>query len=96
MLLSGTLIVGVGDTVASMVGQRIGRRRWPGSKKTLEGTVAALVATALTVEATLGLFGGGHSNHAALLLAAGLACVLEAVTEQAASPKRPETPVTAQ
>ncbi|XP_003738877.2 dolichol kinase [Galendromus occidentalis] len=43
-LLTGVTILGVGDTVAAVFGARYGRTRWPNSKKTLEGTLAAIVA----------------------------------------------------
>ncbi|KAJ1660292.1 hypothetical protein IWQ61_000753 [Dispira simplex] len=38
--LAGILTLGIGDAMASVVGQWIGWYRWPGSKKTVEGTVA--------------------------------------------------------
>jgi dolichol kinase len=44
MGLSGTIIIGVGDTAASLFGQLFGRRPiHAGSKKTVEGTVAGIV-----------------------------------------------------
>lgn len=36
----GVLTLGVGDALASIVGRRYGRIRWPGSSKTVEGSVA--------------------------------------------------------
>jgi len=83
VLLSGSVIVGVGDTAASVVGKRYGRLRWPDSKKTVEGTAAAFLATILAVEGLVWLGGAGLGlNRPALVVAAFLACVLEAVTEQ--------------
>ncbi|KAG0006681.1 hypothetical protein BGZ65_005236, partial [Modicella reniformis] len=38
--LSGIFALGVGDAMASIVGKRFGRHRWPGTVKTVEGTVA--------------------------------------------------------
>ncbi|KAJ1969465.1 hypothetical protein IWQ62_000607 [Dispira parvispora] len=38
--LAGVLTLGVGDAMASIVGQWLGRYRWPGAKKTIEGTIA--------------------------------------------------------
>ncbi|XP_014670906.1 PREDICTED: dolichol kinase-like [Priapulus caudatus] len=43
-LVSGLLAVGVGDTVASVGGSKLGRMRWPGTSKTVEGTTLAAVA----------------------------------------------------
>ncbi|KAI9243579.1 hypothetical protein BY458DRAFT_530546 [Sporodiniella umbellata] len=38
--LSGILVLGFGDSAASIVGKQWGRHTWPGSKKTVEGTIA--------------------------------------------------------
>ncbi|KAF9309475.1 hypothetical protein BG003_009709 [Podila horticola] len=46
--LSGIFALGVGDAMASIVGKRFGRHRWPGTIKTVEGTVA-FVASVMTV-----------------------------------------------
>ncbi|CAO0796583.1 unnamed protein product [Mucor circinelloides] len=42
--LSGVLSLGFGDAAASIVGKRFGRYRWPGTKKTVEGTAAFIIA----------------------------------------------------
>jgi dolichol kinase len=41
--LSGVMAIGVGDTFASIIGTNFGRLKWPGSKKTLEGTSAYII-----------------------------------------------------
>lgn len=40
----GVLVLGVGDALASIIGRRYGRIRWPNSGKTLEGSVAFIVS----------------------------------------------------
>ncbi|KAG0050732.1 hypothetical protein BGZ83_004479 [Gryganskiella cystojenkinii] len=42
--LSGIFSLGVGDAMASIIGKRFGRRRWPGTIKTVEGTIAFVVS----------------------------------------------------
>lgn len=42
--LSGILSLGFGDAAASLVGKRFGRCHWPGTKKTVEGTLAFIIA----------------------------------------------------
>ncbi|CBQ69732.1 conserved hypothetical protein [Sporisorium reilianum SRZ2] len=37
---TGVLVLGIGDSLASVVGRRYGRLYWPGSSKTVEGTAA--------------------------------------------------------
>ncbi|ESP00642.1 hypothetical protein LOTGIDRAFT_96453, partial [Lottia gigantea] len=48
-LYSGVLSLGIGDTVASIIGSSIGRIHWPGSKKTVEGTTSSIFSQCLTV-----------------------------------------------
>ena len=43
--LVGVILLGVGDTVASVVGKSIGRLKWSQSNKTIEGTVAFVLAS---------------------------------------------------
>ncbi|KTW30291.1 hypothetical protein T552_00766 [Pneumocystis carinii B80] len=47
--ISGILCLGFGDSVASIIGKKFGRLHWPNSKKTVEGTIAFVLAV---------LFGG--------------------------------------
>ncbi|RCI06311.1 hypothetical protein CU098_011430 [Rhizopus stolonifer] len=46
--LSGILSLGFGDAAASIIGKRFGRYYWPGTKKTVEGTMAFIVAVWLS------------------------------------------------
>lgn len=43
----GIISLGVGDSLASIVGKKYGKMHWPNTKKTLEGTIAFIVATTL-------------------------------------------------
>ncbi|CAH1112968.1 unnamed protein product [Psylliodes chrysocephalus] len=44
ILLSGLLSIGVGDSMASIVGSHYGKFSWPGTKKTVEGTLACVLS----------------------------------------------------
>ncbi len=46
---AGVLAVGVGDTVASVFGSSVGEIRWPGTKKTFEGTATSVFAQIIAV-----------------------------------------------
>ncbi|GAA5892804.1 hypothetical protein JCM5296_006011 [Sporobolomyces johnsonii] len=41
---TGVLVLGIGDSLASIVGKLVGRVRWPGTSKTVEGTGAFIVS----------------------------------------------------
>ncbi|CEP60836.1 dolichol kinase LALA0_S02e00716g [Lachancea lanzarotensis] len=51
LLINGSLVgvisLGLGDSLASIVGNRWGRHKWPGTNKTYEGTAAFVAATAV-------------------------------------------------
>jgi len=49
--LSGILALGIGDAFASIVGQFCGGIRWPGRKKTVEGSLAFAISILTTVHA---------------------------------------------
>lgn len=40
LALSGVLTLGLGDSMASIIGKRYGKHKWPRSKKTLEGSAS--------------------------------------------------------
>lgn len=54
-LSAGVLSVGIGDMVASIVGSKMGRHKWPGSVKSVEGTVANICSQILVVLAFVAL-----------------------------------------
>ncbi|KAG7928319.1 hypothetical protein KL925_001619 [Ogataea polymorpha] len=44
--IAGLVTVGLGDSFASLLGKRVGANFWPGTKKTVEGSVAFATVTA--------------------------------------------------
>ncbi|KCV67700.1 hypothetical protein, variant [Fonticula alba] len=83
--LSGILALGVGDTAASAFGLSFGRHRWPGSRKTIEGTLGGLLSTLLTVALSAVAFGfvSFSSSHWSLYSTAlAFSALLEALTFQ--------------
>ena len=86
----GILALCVVDSLAAVVGSTLGRCRWPGSRKTVEGTAAAvlgLVAVAAAWDAmdparSFVQKRGGALTLVLNVLAAVLLCVLEAATAQ--------------
>ncbi|KAK4534408.1 hypothetical protein CDCA_CDCA01G0433 [Cyanidium caldarium] len=85
--VSGMIILGVFDAFASLLGCRWGRRRWAGTKKTLEGSLSGFVLAWLTHWALyLGVVhsGVGERVAAAARMTAALAAstLFEALTTQ--------------
>ncbi len=83
-LYSGVLSLGVGDTAASIFGSLYGTIKWPGSKKTVEGTCAAFVTQLLGCCILHCLDPPIAPSYGWLdvLWAVGLTSILEAVTTQ--------------
>lgn len=50
-LMAGVLSVGIGDTMASVCGFYLGRHRWPGSVKSVEGTLGCMLGQVATIYA---------------------------------------------
>ena len=59
---AGVVVLGMGDAVASVVGIHLGRCRWPGTRKTVEGTAAAAASMLLLLLLLRRLLQGGHTE----------------------------------
>lgn len=82
--LAGLLAVGIGDTAASAFGSWIGRHRWPGSAKTIEGTVACIFSQIFFSWClmTVGYLDTSTVCVSKLVIAVMLTSLLEAKTDQ--------------
>ncbi|AMD19665.1 HCL486Wp [Eremothecium sinecaudum] len=76
--LVGIISLGVGDSLASIVGKNYGRNRWPGTRKTIEGTVAFVFSTAMFALVAQRYFGAFKGLSDGRII---LACVLSGVLE---------------
>eukprot|EP01101_Sappina_pedata_P010020 TRINITY_DN6208_c0_g1_i1.p1 TRINITY_DN6208_c0_g1~~TRINITY_DN6208_c0_g1_i1.p1 ORF type:complete len:574 (-),score=145.92 TRINITY_DN6208_c0_g1_i1:18-1739(-) len=82
---SGLLILGVGDSMASIVGVKIGRTKFPGTKKSVEGTLAAIISVFGCGYILCGLVEGYDQSWiqwAGFGIATALACLVEAFMTQ--------------
>lgn len=81
---AGVLAVGVGDTVASVFGSSMGEIRWPGTKKTVEGTATSVFAQIIAVaiflifDPTINL----NSTYSWIVGSITMVAMLEAYTSQ--------------
>ncbi|XP_061174183.1 dolichol kinase-like isoform X1 [Saccostrea echinata] len=83
-LFAGVLSIGVGDTMASIVGSAFGKHKIFGSQKSIEGTVASIIFQLIFIF-MLGHFIPGGVLHNHFLSVAGIIAVtslLEATTSQ--------------
>uniref|UniRef100_A0A8C6YBV9 dolichol kinase n=1 Tax=Naja naja TaxID=35670 RepID=A0A8C6YBV9_NAJNA len=81
---SGVLAVGVGDSVASIFGSTMGEVKWPGTKKTFEGTMSAIFAQIIAV-ALIVIFDSSvdlNASYSWILVSITLVSFLEAYTTQ--------------
>lgn len=82
----GWITVGIGDTVGAVVGIKYGKRRWIGSRKTLEGSGGALltmiIVSILTmmIEAWMDKVQIHLVDIGALIVVMSVACVAEVLT----------------
>lgn len=68
----------LGDAAAALVGRAVGRHRWPGTRRTVEGS-AAFFAVALGVLLALPTVAGNAVVHPSLPVAAAVAAAMAAV-----------------
>ena len=92
--MAGVLVLGIGDSMASLIGVWLGRNRWFGTSRTVEGTTAAVISmflfTFVTVQAVhfinVLMFQGALNiidpSWIRFLLSTILTCLLEAFTSQ--------------
>ncbi|KAG5834526.1 dolichol kinase [Anguilla rostrata] len=81
---AGVLSVGVGDTMASVFGSSMGEIRWPGTKKTMEGTATSIFAQIIAVAIFL-IFDGAinlNTSYTWIVGSIALVSLLEAYTVQ--------------
>ncbi|XP_028664906.1 dolichol kinase [Erpetoichthys calabaricus] len=81
---AGVLAVGVGDTVASVFGSSLGEIKWPGTRKTVEGTATSVFAQIIAV-ALLLIFDGTinlNASYSWIVSSITLVSLLEAFTSQ--------------
>ena len=45
----GISVLAIGDAAASAIGVKYGKHKWPGSKKSIEGTIGAFIGTWITI-----------------------------------------------
>ena len=75
---AGMAMLMVGDGAAAVVGRRVGRHRWPGSPKSVEGT-AAFAVTAFAVGLGVVAWPGAGVSVAACAVGAVVAAAVEAL-----------------
>ncbi|KAL1117800.1 hypothetical protein AAG570_004115, partial [Ranatra chinensis] len=80
--LAGLLSVGIGDTAASTCGILVGKNKWPGSKKTKEGTAACFLSQLFSVIALIHFGYLPRSNLIKPTFAIAVTSLVEAKTTQ--------------
>ncbi|XP_043914722.1 dolichol kinase [Protopterus annectens] len=81
---AGVLAVGIGDTVASIFGSTLGEFKWPGTRKTFEGTATSVFAQIICVAVIL-IFDHNvvlNAGYGWILGSITLVSLLEAYTDQ--------------
>mmetsp|Transcript_9119 Transcript_9119/g.13491 ORF Transcript_9119/g.13491 Transcript_9119/m.13491 type:complete len:605 (-) Transcript_9119:561-2375(-) len=76
--LLGVVVIGVGDSFGAVVGSLFGRTRWPGTKRTFEGSFSMLFSMMIC----FGLFTTDLGDLKVIMIICLLLTILEAVTTQ--------------
>lgn len=76
------LSIGVMDSLAAIFGKRYGRTKWPGTSKTVEGTLCAIAGTLALAHAIQSYFCGGQTHWAEIVVPVVTVALLEACTQQ--------------
>ena len=82
VLFSAILSLGVGDTMASIVGSRFGSNKWPGTEKTIEGTCAAVGFQLVTMVILTSSVTVHYTSWIGILISVVLTSIVEAFTTQ--------------
>ncbi|KAJ1976627.1 dolichol kinase [Dimargaris verticillata] len=81
--LAGVLTLGIGDAVASVVGQRWGHHPWLWGRKTVEGTVGFVVSVLVAWRGLLPWLPGPSTNHWSwTVTSVCVTALVEALTDQ--------------
>ena len=76
------LSIGVLDSLAAVCGKRYGRNKWPGTGKTVEGTLCAVVGTLTTAYAIDVYVCSSSAQLHALVVPVAVVGLFEACTQQ--------------
>lgn len=76
------LSIGVLDSLAAVFGKRYGRTKWPGTSKTVEGTLCAIAGTLAVAHAINAFICGGQAHWAGIGVPVVIVALLEACTQQ--------------
>ncbi|KAK3608370.1 hypothetical protein CHS0354_030832 [Potamilus streckersoni] len=79
---AGIISLGVGDMAASIGGKMCGQHKWPGTKKTVEGTLCAFLAQLVTIPVLHCLGASGAVLDIRIVFATLSVSCLEAFTQQ--------------
>lgn len=82
--LAGVLSIGIGDTAASFIGSNYGQTKWPGSNRTIEGTIACFLAQVgfVSLWTYYGILTDDLMSLIKSFVAIALTSLLEAKTDQ--------------